>query len=177
MSDEQVLAFLTPFTSQSPITHFVAVLLGGVVFTSMYLFTLGDAALAAATGSTAIAVRQTATLVAGVATGVYFALTYTRAIGGPGLNILYPILTIVTLPYAIAMSQGGVPAQLWTEAEFIFSVQFIIDGLKVGLPGVVAFIAVMLGWFFIGLGSEDAVEEWLTTHTSTTYQQQVLNRK
>lgn len=177
MTDKQVMAFLTPFTTQSPITHAVAVLLGGVVFMSVYLFGLGDPALASAGGPRAVATRQTAILLAGVTTNVYFGLAYTRAIGGPGLNILYPILAIVVLPSTIALAQGTLPAQLWTESEFVFSAQFVGDGVKIGLPGVLVFVAVMLCWFLVGLGSEDAVQEWLTTHTSAAYQEHVLDRE
>lgn len=176
MSDEQVRAFLTPFTTQSVVTHLVAVLVGAGVFTGVYLFMLGDPSLAAASSPDALAARQTAIAVAGIATGVYFGLAWTRAIGGPGLNFLYPVGMIVVLPHVVALWQGQLPSNVWTDAEFIFSTQFTFDGLKVGLPGMLAFVVVMLAWAFLGLGSKEAVQEWLATHTSEAYQDEIVSQ-
>lgn len=102
----------------------VAVVAGGLlVWTAVYaalLTLLGSEGVATADSAAAIRLRRNAAAVAGAVLGLYFAALWTRAYGGPFLNILYLIVTQTFMPDRVYALGGTPPEHTITTAGTAF---------------------------------------------------------
>lgn len=143
-----------PFRGRGWKTQVAVVASGVLVWAAAYavlLTALGGEALASADSLEAIHARRNAAAVAGLLTGGYFAGLWTRAHGGPLLNILYLIGVQVLMP-ARAYALGGTPpehpiSQAGTALGLhLANPAWVWDHAIAVLPSVVAFCLVLAYW-------------------------------
>lgn len=133
----------------------IAVVAGGVlVWMAAYavsLTALGGEALASADSLEAVRARRNAAALAGLLTGAYFGGLWTRAHGGPLLNVLYLIGVQVLMP-ARAYALGGTPpehtvSQAGTALGLhLANPTWVWDHAIAALPSAVAFCFVVAYW-------------------------------
>lgn len=145
---------LQPFRGQGWKAQ-VAVVAGGfLVWVAAYavsLTLLGGERLAAADSPVAIRSRRNSAAIAGVIAGLYFAALWTRAYGGPFLNVLYLVGVQAFVPGRVYALGGTPPEHTLTTAGTAFGLfsanpVWVWHHAIAAVPGIVAFGLVLTYW-------------------------------
>lgn len=161
---------LRPFRGQGWKAQ-VAVVAGGllawIAAYAVSLTVLGGEALATADSPVAIRSRRNTAAVAGVVAGVYFAALWTRAYGGPLLNVLYLVGTQTLVPGRVYALGGTPPEHTITTAGTAFGIfsanpVWVWHHAIAAGPSLVAFGLVLTYW--IRSLSPEEEKEFATTH-------------
>lgn len=133
----------------------VAVVVGGfLVWIAAYavsLAVLGGETAAITDSPGAIRARRNATAIAGAAIGLYFGALWTRARGGPLLNIVYLVGVQLLVPDRAYALGGTPPEHVVSGAESAFILLFadptwILDRAITVFPSFVVFALVLVFW-------------------------------
>ena len=127
--------WVAPFADGSPLVHALTVLAGGVAWAAGYL-SLG------ASG------RTLALVAGGLACGVVLGVGFTRALGGPALNLTASLVWPSICAGAVAVS-GGFPVERLVGYGFVAGLLLPSFGVTLGS---------MLAWFSV-LGVEN-IDDW-----------------
>ncbi|USZ67029.1 hypothetical protein NGM10_09835 [Halorussus salilacus] len=143
-----------PFRGRSRRSQ-AAVLLGGfLVWFVAYaasVTTLGGAAAATAAAADAVVARRNAAALASAATGLYFGALWTRAHGGPLLNVVYVLGVQVFVPGRAYALGGTPPEHVLSAADSSFVLlladpAWILHRAVTILPGFAVFALVLAVW-------------------------------
>lgn len=155
---------LRPFDSQSHAAHVLTVGTGVTVGVLAYvgcIVLLGGVEHLAGSDPSAVRARRIAIGVAGVIAAAFFAGAWLRGFGGPLLNLLYLVATVVGGPILVDHLYGAT-----TPVAALFGTGTGLDhwvGLVIaGTPGAVVFFAILFAWD--STRSEQRRREWARTH-------------
>lgn len=143
---------LQPFRNQSRLVHAVAVVVGILVWVGVYIAVMkltGWETMASANTIEAIHARRNAAGVASLVCGAYFGLLWVRAIGGPLLNVLYPVAIVALMPDRVFALFEAPPAHIYVATPysgFISGPGWYWDTLLVGLPLFVGLMVPLYYW-------------------------------
>ncbi|UPV75277.1 hypothetical protein M0R89_04220 [Halorussus limi] len=147
------------FRSRGVAAHTAAFVVGAALWFAAYLAVVSVAGwtdLVAADGATAGRARLFAGAAAGIVTGLYFAFAYTRALGSPMLNLLFPWVFTVLAPARVYALFAGSPDPLFASGT-------VVVAAALAAPGGAALLAV-IAWYRYRFGSMANGKSWEDDH-------------
>lgn len=147
------------FRGRRPALSVATVVFGTLLTIGVYVWVVyrtGDPQHLARNGPTAIRSRQTAVIVAGVVSGLYFGWCFLRALGGPFINIVLAVIPPLLAPVFV-----GIPFGVFAELTVApaRTAGFLVESLRMSVPGIFTFFAVLV------IGDRIVLdEEWPDRH-------------
>lgn len=153
------------FRGRPPAVNVAAILAGFALSTVVYLAVVlsdGGTTVLTSDAEAAVRARQTAAAVAGGVAGLYFGACFTRALGGPFLDVVSVVVVPIVVPAVVGLAAGSLPSPTVAEAR---RAGFLGEALYLILPGILLLFAVILVWGFVA----DADEEWVRRHVPDAF--------
>lgn len=162
---EAVQLFRGRSKAASVLALFGALVLSTVLYLAL-LRSNGGLELAASNEVSAIEARKSALTLTGIFLGTYLGTCYTRALGGPFINVVTYPLWFVGLPVFVGLAFGTLP-----ELTVVGSREpgFMREALSISVPGMVCLVGILVVWSRFLSWRGDAGEQWARRHMPPAY--------
>lgn len=166
--DSGIAGSLRPFRARPWPVHVAVLLVGVGLWVGTYLLAVHvtpSGRLVGADSPAGVLARQRVAILAGLVTGAYFAVAFTRGLGGPLWNLFAPALVPPFVPTTVYTDFGGVPAQVLRPASLGATAATAQYVAVTAVPLVLTF-GTALGWS-VYLDRRGTYEQWAAVHLPT----------